>query len=132
MKKKTKTPSQLKKKTDELFSKYIRLKYSDEDGNLTCYTCDKFLHWKEAQCGHYITRGCLELRWEEENNRPQCVGCNVFKKGNYTEYSRRLIKEKGPDVLEVLNRRKNLTKIMKRADYEILIEDLTLKLKDYE
>lgn len=132
LKKKTKTPAQLKKKADELFSKYIRLKNADQEGWVSCYTCAASVEWKYIQNGHFVSRVHLSTRWDEENCRPQCYSCNCLRNGNYDVYSLRLTKEKGPDILEELNRRKNLTKVMKRADYEILIEDLTLKLKEYD
>lgn len=127
-----KTPKQLKKKADELFSKYIRLKYSDFEGVASCYTCGDRRPWKELQNGHFVSRVHLSTRWDEENCRIQCYACNYLRRGHYDEFSRLLIKEKGVDILEELNRRKNTLKTMKRADYETLIEDLTFKLKSYE
>lgn len=82
--------SQLKKKADEVFSKYIRKR----DGR--CFTCG---NTDNLQCGHYIPRDCLELRYNERNCHAQCVGCNVFKKGNYTVYSLKLMSKYGHNIL---------------------------------
>jgi len=60
----------------------------------------------EMQNGHYISRSKLATRFDEENCRPQCVGCNIFKKGNYTAYALRLNRE-DPELLERLERKSN-------------------------
>lgn len=74
-----------KKKAWDAFSKYIRLKYS-ENGYCKCITCGKRMHWKDAQAGHGIpgrTNGILFL---EEIVRPQCIGCNTFQGGRLDVY----------------------------------------------
>jgi len=96
------------KKLDIVFSQYIRQKYADSFGMSRCYTCLKQAHWKDLQNGHYISRGHMNTRWDEENCRPQCVGCNVFKNGNYTEYAHRLLQEIGEDGLNALMEKKKL------------------------
>ena len=53
-----------------------------------CVTCNVKKPWKELQAGHYEKRGKNQLRYDETNVHPQCVGCNVFQKGNYTRYAR--------------------------------------------
>lgn len=131
MKKKTMkkvTPKKLKEKADKLFSEYIRQKYS-LNGLTSCYTCSTRLPWKEMQNGHFVSRVHLSTRWEEKNCRPQCMPCNIWRKGNYDEYSRNLVREMGPSILDDLNRLKNTIKQMRRADYELLIEELELKIK---
>ena len=114
------TISKLKKRADAIFSQYIRQKHA-KNGQLKCYTCDKVMEIKEAQNGHYIPRRHLATRYLEENCRPQCYRCNCILKGNYDEYSLRLMREKGADILEILNSQKNTLKPMKIADYEELI-----------
>ena len=88
---KTKKPSRSKliKKLDNVFSQYIRLSRSDDQGFCTCVTCGKSAHWKEGgiQAGHFISRKHYSVRWDEDNVHPQCVGCNVFKAGEQYKYS---------------------------------------------
>ena len=105
--KKTKTKGWYVRQLDKYFSLYIRQKSADHFGMSRCYTCDRRLHFKDLQCGHYIPRAHMNTRWDESNCRPQCAQCNVFKKGNYTEYSIRLIRECGGKELERLNKLKN-------------------------
>lgn len=130
--KKLKTTSQLKKIADTLFSQYIRLKNSDENGDCKCYTCDAVKPWKEMQNGHFVSRTHLSTRWLEDNCRVQCMPCNVWKRGNYDIYALRLTQEKGSEILEYLHFQRAALKQMKRVDYDELIADLKLKIKDEE
>jgi len=78
---------------DFVFSRYIRIKESDKNGNVSCYTCGKISHWKETQCGHFIKRGQMQLRWDSRNARPQCPICNVSLYGNLGVYENNLNEE---------------------------------------
>jgi hypothetical protein len=78
---------------DAVFSRYIRIKYSDNDGNSECFTCCKKEHYTTLQCGHFIPRANLGTRFLQQNCRPQCKTCNEYKDGNIEEYTIRLEKE---------------------------------------
>ena len=119
---KSKTKSFYVKKLDRLFSLYIRKKYADEWGMSSCFTCQKQFHYKDLQNGHYISRQYMAGRWEESNCRPQCVVCNVFKKGNYTEYAARLVRDRGAKELERLNKLKRTIKQWSIGELKSLIE----------
>lgn len=84
----------LKEKTWSIFSKYIRLKYSDNNGNCKCVTCGKIKNWKEMQAGHFVPSRCNAVLFNEKIVFPQCVGCNVMLNGNYHAYFRFMIQEK--------------------------------------
>lgn len=102
---KTKSKSQAKDAADKWFSLYIRMKDADFGGYNRCYTCSKVAHYKELQCGHFISRASNVLRFDPDNARVQCVGCNVFKHGNYIKYTRKLIKEKGEEFVDYLEKK---------------------------
>jgi len=87
------TRSKLVKKLDSVFSQYIRKKNADKNGNCSCCTCGKVLHWKEIQAGHFMSRKHYSIRWDERNVHPQCVACNVFRYGEQYKYSIFLGKE---------------------------------------
>ncbi len=87
---------------DRIFSEVIRRQYADERGLVSCYTCGIMKHWKEMQCGHFRPRQHLSTRYNETNCKVQCPDCNEFKNGNLEEFSYRLCKEYGPDVVERL------------------------------
>ncbi len=125
---KKQTPKKLKDKCDKLMSIYIRLRYSNDDGWLKCYTCDNVKSWKEMQNGHFVSRTHLSTRWLSKNCRPQCMPCNVWKNGNYDVYSLRLVEECGSGVLEELNRLRNETVKMGLPAYRELIDNLNTKI----
>lgn len=79
---------------DTFFSKLIRLKYADKDGNCICYTSGKKIHWTQIQNGHFIPRIHLATRWLEDNCRPQSEYENCHKHGNLQEFEKRLEEEK--------------------------------------
>lgn len=100
----------LRDKLDAVFSKYIRLKYSDAKGYCRCISCGKILPWKEIQNGHYMSRRYMSTRFCEDNCRPQCVACNIFNQGNIQMYRRGLIKQIGEqrvNLVEVRARTEN-------------------------
>ena len=120
----------LKKKLDTIFSTYIRLKYADEDLNVKCFTCDKVYHYKKIQNGHFYSRSILSLRWDEQNCRPQCYGCNIARSGNYIEYYKRLEKEIGKGGMEYLEYKRHQVKKMGKLDYQIYIDTYTQKVAE--
>ena len=81
------TRSKLIKKLDVVFSKYIRLSNADKKGYCTCVTCGKKFFWKEIQAGHFMSRKHYSTRWNEDNVKPQCVACNVYRAGEQYKYS---------------------------------------------
>lgn len=115
--------SKQRDKLDAIFSKYIRLKYSDDRGNCRCISCGKVFPWKEIQCGHYMSRRYMSTRFSEDNCRPQCVACNIFNQGNIQMYRRALIKQIGEqrvDLIEVRARQE--TKIWSLFEYQAMID----------
>lgn len=86
-----------KKKLDEIFSRYIRLKHSDHRGYCTCISCGKVHFWTQIQNGHYMSRRHLTTRWSEDNCRPQCVACNIYNQGAAQMYRRNLVAQIGED-----------------------------------
>lgn len=67
-------------KADTITSLYIRQKHADHAGNVSCITCGRVLHWKDSHCAHYIERAAKSTRWLEENLKPACPSCNVYRK----------------------------------------------------
>jgi hypothetical protein len=79
---------------DRVFSHFIRLKYSDKYGMVKCYTSSKLMHYKTAQCGHFIPRAHLATRWMEDNCRPQSQYDNCYLSGNLEVFAKNLEAEK--------------------------------------
>lgn len=99
------------------------MKYMDKFSELVrCYTCGKISYYKDGmQCGHFISRGNNTLRFSEDNCRVQCVGCNIFKNGNYIEFTLRLINEKGQRFVEGLRKKGKKTKQFTTKDLDKII-----------
>ena len=89
LRKRSKRPiARLKAEADRVFSIWIRKR----DDNV-CYTCGN--RFEMLQAGHFISRTRSATRFDEMNVHAQCVGCNVWKRGNVGLYSLRLIRDYG-------------------------------------
>lgn len=107
---KNKTTAQLKKELDKVFSIYIRNKYA-KNGMVACYTCGVIKEVSKIQNGHFISRMYLTTRFDENNCRPQCVGCNLFGGGKPLDFEERLKKEIGAKKVEAIKmKRHEITK----------------------
>lgn len=98
------------RKADNVFSRYIRTKYADNFGLVSCVTCPIKKPIKEMQAGHYVSRDIkngLTLRYSEINVHPQCYSCNIKKSGAKEVYAIYLIKKYGIRVLEELDEMRN-------------------------
>jgi len=118
------TITSLKKKLDTVFSIYSRNFYSDSSGNTECYTCGKKGTVKTMQCGHFHSRSHLSVRWDLDNVRNQCAGCNVFKHGNYIVYTMKLYNEIGPFEFMALEQKKN-------KEFKVTKEWLLEKIEEF-
>jgi hypothetical protein len=79
----------LVKNLDTIFSIYIRRKDAIND-IATCVTCGKKDHYKNLQCGHFMSRSNYSTRWEENNVGVQCYGCNISRSGEQYKFSQYL------------------------------------------
>jgi len=66
----------MKDKLDTIFSKYIRLRDTDEYGRGGCFTCGNNFHYDDLECGHFRSRRNLATRWHQDNAHAQCRECN--------------------------------------------------------
>lgn len=97
-----------KARADEWMSKYIRLRDANENGYGRCISCGKVVHWSEADNGHFINRGHLNTRYDEQNCNLQCRSCNRFDEGNSEGYRRGLIAKYGEKIIDHLYLKKHL------------------------
>ncbi len=100
--------SNLKATLDRWFSLYIRLRDSDANGFGRCISCGKPVHYKEADCGHFINRQHMNTRYDERNCNLQCRSCNRFDEGNNEGYRRGLILKYGEEVVNHLYLKKHI------------------------
>ena len=91
------------KTLDDWFSKYIRLRDSDDNGYGECISCGKRpIYWKDADAGHYVNRRKYAVRYNEKNVNFQCRACNRFQEGNAAGYTIGLTNKHGPQVINEL------------------------------
>lgn len=128
---KKKSVAQLKKIADAEWSKYIRLRDSDQYGYGNCITCGVKKFWKEAQCGHFISRKISLLRYDELNTSLQCVGCNMFKSGEQYLFAKAIDDKYGAGVAEELNNQRFTTHKFTVAELEAIIADAKQSTKEY-
>jgi hypothetical protein len=79
---------------DAVVSRYVRIRYADEKGICTCYTCGIRKNFTLMQNGHFVSRSHIGLRFDANRNcRVQCQNCNEFLRGNLKIYAQRLNEE---------------------------------------
>lgn len=118
------TVAKLKKLADKVFSDYIR-----QRDKYVCFTCGKKGDKTNIQNGHYVSRAFNSLRFDERNCAAQCVGCNIFRKGNIDEYALALLKKFGPEILKELAAEKRKVKQFTVRELEGMIEEFKNKLR---
>jgi hypothetical protein len=125
--------SDLIKECDRLLSLFVRQVDADEEGMVRCCTCPIILHWRHMQCGHFISRSHMGLRWVLQNTGPQCRNCNEFSsnKGEPEKFAEYLDRTHGPGTSQQM-------KDMRHTEYhhtpdEIMeyIETIKIMLKSH-
>jgi len=107
---------------------FIRLTYSNENGFVCCYTCDKIEHWKSLQNGHFVSRSKLATRYDEKNCRPQCSGCNLYGNGRPDVFGIKLTKEYGEGIVTGLYRQGQ--EVVRYFPYQEKIDYYKIKVKE--
>lgn len=86
----------------KVFSEYIRLRDSDENGYCVCLTCPAIRYYKNMDCGHGIGRQHMSTKYDEKNNHAQCKPCNGFEAGKADRYKEAINKKYGPGTWDML------------------------------
>ena len=111
----------IKRKAWDWMSKYIRLRDSIayckeagiplDSGVGQCCTCGKIISLKQADAGHFISRGsggASGVYFDERNSHFQCRSCNRFHQGKAQEYNDFMLKKYGQEVIDELRVRDKL------------------------
>lgn len=126
------TKPKLIKKLDRIFSLYIRLKYSDKNWMCTCISCWKKLYYKKMHNCHWISRGKMLYRFDEDNCRPWCPWCNTYDEYNHLKiFENKLIKKLGKKRVEEMKIKSKEIKQFKIFELEEMIEYYKKKIKYY-
>jgi hypothetical protein len=122
--KKPPTISQLLKKADQLHSIQVRTRGSKDEVN-QCYTCKKWFPIKKLHCGHYLSRFYKSARWDDDNTRPQCMMCNLWKRGDPIVFRKNLVADLGIERVEAVETKRNMVIKLSRSYLSELIESYT-------
>ena len=116
---------------DQIVSRIVRQIESDKHGNVTCYTCGYYGEWKKFDCGHYISRHIMALRWDLRNLKPQCKKCNQILYGNLESFTKALEIET-PGITNILFEESRNIKKWSKEELKELIIIMRSKLKIIE
>lgn len=103
---------------DKIYSKYIRLRDTDENGFGYCITCPTRLHMDDGDCGHFIPRTVLSTRYLEVNTWLQCRKCNRAEYGLQDRFKQALIDRYGDDFMFDLDKIRHLCLKLPLSWYE--------------
>lgn len=100
------TRGQLIKEIDKLVSMRVRYGNATRDKQGTfwcvCVSCVRKLPLKMIDCGHYIQRGCLPLRFDMRNVHCECQKCNRFSADHLVGYSKWMVAKYGKSIIDKL------------------------------
>ena len=116
--------SKLIKTADALFSASVRQLGANKEGLNQCYTCKKWFSIKKLHCGHFLSRYYKTARWDKDNARPQCMMCNLWKKGDTVNFRINLVNEIGVERVEIVEAKRNVSIKLSREYLEDLIGNL--------
>lgn len=135
-KKSSRTPnrSTVMRKADESFSIFIRTRDSQpyEGRAFKCISCGRVLPIEQADCGHYVNRSHMSVRFNEKNCNAQCRHCNRFMEGNIQDYRKGLIGKIGLQQVELIESMKNLTNKISTFELELLAKHYKEETKKFE
>lgn len=135
-KKSSRTPSRSTsmRKADEAFSLFIRTRDSQpyEGRAFKCISCHRVLPIEQADCGHYVNRSHMSVRFNEKNCNAQCRHCNRFMEGNIQDYRKGLIEKIGLQQVELIESMKHLTNKISTFELELLAKHYKQEIKKFD
>ena len=114
-----------KKETWAEFSRYIRMKYADENGMVVCVTCGAVKHYRDQQAGHFLDGRRNSVLFDERNVHPQCVKCNMFNGGAKVAYYDYMRGRYGQEVIDEL-------KLLDKQERKFTVIELQEMAKRYK
>lgn len=120
--KKRESVSSLTKELDRVFSLFIRMRDSNSEGMGKCITCDKILHYRDGDNGHFRSRKYLSTRWNPFNCNLQCKTCNLYNSGEEFMHGLKIDEKHGKGTaIEMYKRSQEIVKFSK-DDLKTLID----------
>ena len=121
-------------KADGAFSLFIRTRDSQsyEGKAFRCISCGRVLPIEQADCGHYVNRQHMSLRFSELNCHAQCRKCNRFMEGNIQDYRKGLIEKIGEAKVLLLEATKHITNKISNFELELLTKHYLAETKKFQ
>lgn len=112
--------SKAMKEADKWFSEWIRLRDADEDGYVTCITSGRRIKWRQADCGHWISRAKMATRYDERNCHAQGKMANRFQGGHFLEHGLAIERIHGAGTRAILEAKAMRECKMTTADFQFI------------
>ena len=89
-------------KLDHVFSLYIRMRDSKEFHfrKFRCISCGQPKDFDQMDCGHFVSRNAMSVRWNEENCNGECKKCNRLQGDHLLGYRKNLIIKIGTEAIK--------------------------------
>lgn len=126
---KTTERQKLVRKLDDAFAEYVKLRDADENGIVTCITCGDKHHWTEVDCGHYLLRGNMSVRWELKNCHGQCRLCNSTHDGRADIHGEAIDRKYGPGTTDKLEKQGREERHFSEYELQGMIDELRKEIK---
>ena len=86
---------------DEVFSLYIRMRDSREFHfkAFRCISCGDVKPFEQMDCGHFVSRNAMAIRWDEQNCSGECRKCNRLQGDHLLGYRKNLIIKLGTNAI---------------------------------
>ena len=112
----------------KLTSEYVR-----KSSGGKCYTCGKKYPLAKLVAGHFIEKiGGAAVYFDLRNLRAQCGwNCNRMKHGNKEIYAMKLVKERGPNILQELHKKAQKSKQWHQNELDDIAAEMYMKLHSY-
>lgn len=123
----------LDKKLWPIFSETIRRRDAKKFSGgeiVKCITCPHTGHWKDFDCGHFISRRHLATKYNEKNNHAQCKGCNGFGAGKQYEYGKEIDRRYGAGTADLILVASRQSAKLGAFEFETMIEHYKHRLKE--
>ena len=103
---------------------------ADDLGMATCISCGSVKKWREGDAGHFISRGKMSTRYDEQNVHFQCKKCNIFRNGEQYLYSLALDRKYGEGTAERIYLESNKTKKTSIGELRRMIKHYTRQIDE--
>ena len=89
-------------KLDHVFSLYIRLRDSKayRFAAFRCISCGDVKPFEQMDCGHFVSRNAMAIRWNADNCNGECRKCNRLQGDHLLGYRKNLILKLGKEAIK--------------------------------